>query len=779
MKIHPPLWRIAFLLFAWFAGLRDVHAQAPGSITGSTFDFVVTGATFPYNNSGHYRFLALNSGSQYRIFNVRDSVDSQGVYNYSRPFVEKGIIQYDDSLGGPGFGQVLNFQTSLNGNFVITNANFNGTQSGAFLLFPGTAPQSMGNKIVTLAGLEGTGPLSSNGVYRLVTLANGSFFTETTVGISNSWGTFSYALQNRSSGMVTFSDNQLGTGFYLFSFSTDVSGTFLVRVGGFYQIGTFTIVDLRPIVFATQPVGRSVIVGNSVRLAASVTGTQPIFYQWYKNELPIAGATNNVYNIAFAQLSDAGSYRLVARNAAGSVSSATVVVTVQCGYTLSPTVQSFAAAGGEGSVLVGATGTCSWTVSNAPAWVSITSATSGSGVATVTFTVQENTGDLPRVATLSIGGKPFTVAQLGKLAPASLASKTLILTQSESSGAFDYGESYFLQIRKSDDQFHVQSRTETLITDSGSVQYERISGNHISMVLPRDGNPIGFDLAFDTATTGSYSATNNSGVTQAGSFVLLNALADFNLDGFSDLAFQRGDRVLVSWVMNGTTFLSSRLLKDGRPANVGWRAAGLGDFNADHYADVLFQHETGRLSVWRMQGSAVTSVALLTGGPSPGLAWRAVSATDFNDDGKSDILFEHRNGQMAIWYYDNTGFIVSALLHGGIPAGTNWRALGSADFNGDGQMDILFQHSSGKLRVWYLVAGNFVGSALLRDGEAPGIAWRAVGLDDFNQDGAIDVLFRHTTGKFLVWFMNDQVFLGKAPIRPGVMPAGWRVVGPK
>jgi len=89
--------------------------------------------------------------------------------------------------------------------------------------------------------------------------------------------------------------------------------------------GSLTIV---PLAITTQPVAPApVYLTDAFGLSATVTGTAPI-YQWYKNSVAISGATNNVYNVSSAKVSDSGNYYLVAANQANSVTSSVVAVTV-------------------------------------------------------------------------------------------------------------------------------------------------------------------------------------------------------------------------------------------------------------------------------------------------------------------------------------------------------------------------------------------------------------------------------------------------------------------
>ncbi len=78
----------------------------------------------------------------------------------------------------------------------------------------------------------------------------------------------------------------------------------------------------------TQPVSVLTHVGNTATFGVGVAGTGPIAYQWLKAGQPIAGATAATYSVASATLADDGSYAVRVSNAAGSVTSWNVVLTV-------------------------------------------------------------------------------------------------------------------------------------------------------------------------------------------------------------------------------------------------------------------------------------------------------------------------------------------------------------------------------------------------------------------------------------------------------------------
>ena len=101
---------------------------------------------------------------------------------------------------------------------------------------------------------------------------------------------------------------------------------------------------------------------------------------------------------------------------------------------------------------------------------------------------------------------------------------------------------------------------------------------------------------------------------------------------------------------------------------------------------------------------------------------------------------------------------------GWTPPSNQWRAVGTADFNGDGKSDILLQNgATGDCFVW-----EMNGLKLLNPDSygyvgwtPPNNQWRAVGTGDYNGDGKSDILLRDgATGDCFVWEMNGLKLLG-------------------
>jgi hypothetical protein len=83
-------------------------------------------------------------------------------------------------------------------------------------------------------------------------------------------------------------------------------------------------------------------------------------------------------------------------------------------FAINPAAASVAGAGGNGTVLVTAPSAKSaWTAKSNATWITITSAASGTGSASLAYRVAANTASTARTGTLTIAGLTFTVTQPG------------------------------------------------------------------------------------------------------------------------------------------------------------------------------------------------------------------------------------------------------------------------------------------------------------------------------------------------------------------------------
>ncbi|WP_438480143.1 MBG domain-containing protein [Oleiharenicola lentus] len=85
---------------------------------------------------------------------------------------------------------------------------------------------------------------------------------------------------------------------------------------------------LSPPVITTELQSQTVNVGTSVSFFVNATGLAPLSYQWIKGTETISGATSATYTLPSVVVTDAGDYRVVVSNSAGSATSAVATLTV-------------------------------------------------------------------------------------------------------------------------------------------------------------------------------------------------------------------------------------------------------------------------------------------------------------------------------------------------------------------------------------------------------------------------------------------------------------------
>jgi hypothetical protein len=220
------------------------------------------------------------------------------------------------------------------------------------------------------------------------------------------------------------------------------------------------------------------------------------------------------------------------------------------------------------------------------------------------------------------------------------------------------------------------------------------------------------------------------------------AVADFNGDGLPDVAASS------AFTDNVSVLLSKR---DGEFHDVATYGTGTqpyaiatGDFNGDGKLDLAVADSgtnatdlnSKKVSVLLGNGDGTFAAAV---NYSVGTLASSVATADFNGDGKLDLaVVNHGDGTISILLGNGDGTFQAAIAY---PAGTNAISLAVADFNGDGRLD---------LAVGSLGASNATQiSILLGNGDAtfqaalnstiPSADVDAISAADFNGDGKLDL----------------------------------------
>ena len=430
-----------------------------------------------------------------------------------------------------------------------------------------------------------------------------------------------------------------------------------------------------PPTIRAQPLGQTTLAGAVMRFAVSADGSPPLRYQWFKNDAIVAGGTNWILELADLQVSDGGLYRVVVRNEYGVAASTSAMLTV--GYAASILYQPMSQSANVGAPVsfgVAAEGTLPLTFK----WYK-----DGAIISGATNSVLA----IPSVRTADAG--KYTVAVSNSFGQATSAEASL-------------------------------------------------------------------DVRAPLAIKG-----------------------DFNRDGLPDIVFQNRAGELATWFMTGAEMISAGFLTPSSPSQPGWSLAGSADFDHDGSDDLIFQHIDGVVAVWLMRGSSLLTASLMDVALLRSEDWRIVGIGAFDRYQRIDLVVRAGNGRLGVAVLDRLGISSITLLNLGNPIDSDWMVAGTGDFNEDGKVDLVFQHRDGTLAVWYL-DGTTTSSAAVFNPSHPGDSlWRVVGITDRNGDGRPDLLFQHAVeGTLAVWFMDGVRLSGARLLNPSSPGGTWRVVAP-
>ena len=244
------------------------------------------------------------------------------------------------------------------------------------------------------------------------------------------------------------------------------------------------------------------------------------------------------------------------------------------------------------------------------------------------------------------------------------------------------------------------------------------------------------------------------------------AVGDFNGDCRSDILWQNtGTGLVYTWLMNGTSILS-QAAAEAVPSSTGWVIQGVGDFNGDGMADILWQNSSsGEVYIWFMNGSTIQSQAAVAS-VAPSTGWVIKGVGDFNGDGKADILWQNTtSGEVYLWLMNGSTITSQAGVES-VPSSTGWVIEGIGDFNGDGMADILWQNTTSGLVYIWLMNGTTILSQAGVETVPSSSGWVIQGVGDFDGNGTSDILWQNSsTGEVYIWLMNGTTIASQGGVQ--------------
>lgn len=259
--------------------------------------------------------------------------------------------------------------------------------------------------------------------------------------------------------------------------------------------------------------------------------------------------------------------------------------------------------------------------------------------------------------------------------------------------------------------------------------------------------------------------------------------ADFNGDQLPDLLWQhQTSGFLAAWFMSGTTRTATSLLQPDAVGDTAWKIVATPRMNSDFKHDIVWQNTTtGQIVLWIMDGTTLLQSSTFEHDRVLDASWKVVAAADMNGDGKTDLIWRHTQGWIAVWFMDGIRLLGSELLGAGRVADPNWAIVGIGDFNFDGKTDLVWHHAQGWIAVWLMNGTQLTATAIPSIDRVADAEWRIAGVWDPNGDGRPDLFWhRRTDGLIATWLMNGLTVVQSLLLSPSQVPdTNWRIVGPK
>jgi ELWxxDGT repeat protein len=158
---------------------------------------------------------------------------------------------------------------------------------------------------------------------------------------------------------------------------------------------------------------------------------------------------------------------------------------------------------------------------------------------------------------------------------------------------------------------------------------------------------------------------------------------------------------------------------------------------------------TGEVAVFNLGGQK-TSIYTVSD-----TNWQIKGIADFNGDGEQDLFWQHRtSGQTAIWTLKNQAIASGKFLIA--VTDPNWKVEGFADMDKDGKTDILWQHKTQGTFAFWKMDGDRIDRGVALP-SAPDLNWSVKGLADFDKDGDMDILWQNdSTGEVKLWRLENN-----------------------
>ena len=187
-----------------------------------------------------------------------------------------------------------------------------------------------------------------------------------------------------------------------------------------------------------------------------------------------------------------------------------------------------------------------------------------------------------------------------------------------------------------------------------------------------------------------------------------------------------------------------------------------GDFTGDSLIDIMVTLPTSnRVSLLENPGGDLTGTFTVTQVANNAQGGSGIEAADFDQDGDLDIVVANQDADRLVWYENpqgEGGFLLSWVEHAIDTSAEGVIFTETGDFDGDGDIDVAASLGTDEQIFWYQNPGVATIETASRWDEfvivsgAPGVV--GIQVADFDNDGDPDVVGNLADATDVVWYQN-------------------------
>lgn len=193
---------------------------------------------------------------------------------------------------------------------------------------------------------------------------------------------------------------------------------------------------------------------------------------------------------------------------------------------------------------------------------------------------------------------------------------------------------------------------------------------------------------------------------------------------------------------------------------------------------VIWQNtQSGERGAWTLVETSYQNDYLPLHSASIPVEWDIAASADLNGDGSEDLIWQNRKtGERGVWLMNGLAFSGQYVLLHPQTIPPEWHIAAAADMNGDGKPDLIWQNlRTGERGAWLLDGTRYTGWLPLYGSYIP-VAWDIAAVADMNGDGHADIIWQQTeTGERGLWTMNGASYTGWVSLYSATISTDWDI----